>query len=52
MKASKCYLELLVVKLGTNAKNDAETATDFSNDAKTSCMPNNTEQFPKFRTNE
>ena len=33
-------------------KNDAEIATDFSNDAKTLCKPNNTEQFPKFRTIE
>ena len=33
-------------------KNDAEIATDFSNDAKTLCKPNNTEQFPKFRTTE
>ena len=33
-------------------KNDAEVATDFSNDAKTLCKPNNTEQFPKFRTTE
>ena len=33
-------------------KNDAEIATDFSNDAKILCKPNNTEQFPKFRTNE
>ena len=33
-------------------KNDAEIATDFSNDAKTLCKLNNTEQFPKFRTTE
>ena len=33
-------------------KSDAEVATDFSNDAKTLCKPNKTEQFPKFRTNE
>ena len=33
-------------------KNDAEIATDFSNYAKTLSKPNNTEQFPKFRTNE
>ena len=33
-------------------KSDAEVATDFSNDAKTLCKPNNTEQFPKFRTTE
>ena len=33
-------------------KNDAEIATDFSNDAKTLCKPNNSEQFPKFGTNE
>ena len=35
-----------------NCKNDAEIATDFSNDAKTLCKSNNTEQFPKFRTTE
>ena len=34
------------------SKNDAEIKTDFSNDAKTLCKPNNTKQFPKFRTNE
>ena len=33
-------------------KSDAELATDFSNDAKTIRKPNNTEQFPKFRTTE
>ena len=33
-------------------KSDAEVATDFSNDAKTLCKPNNAEQFPKFRTTE
>ena len=39
-------------EIGNKCKNDAEMATDFSKDAKTLCMPNNTEQFPKFRTNE
>ena len=34
------------------SKSDAEVATDFSNDAKTLCKPNNTEQFPKFRETE
>ena len=33
-------------------KSDAEVATDFSNDAKTLCKPNNTEQLPRFRTTE
>ena len=33
-------------------KSDAEVATDFSNDAKTLCKPDNTEQFSKFRTTE
>ena len=39
-------------KIVNRCKNDAEIATVFSNDAKTLCKPNNTEQFPKFRTNE
>ena len=33
-------------------KNDAEISTDFSNDAKTFCKPNDTEPFNKSRTTE
>ena len=33
-------------------KSDAKVANNFSNDAKTLCKPNNTDQFPRFRTIE